>query len=52
VRNYSRLPQSTRDKLAETKVGPAPPSLADTVAGIPRAAAQARAEATPDQAAR
>lgn len=50
VQNYSPLAKSTRDKLAETKVAsPAPPTAAaDYTAAIPRAAAQARAEAPRD----
>jgi hypothetical protein len=48
VQNYSPLPRNTRDKLGETKVGPAAPASTDFVASIPRAAAQARAEAPRD----
>ena len=53
VQNYSPLPKTTRDQLADTKIGPlAPIAAADITAGLPAAAAQARAEATPDQAVR
>jgi hypothetical protein len=49
VQNYSRLPQATRERLAETKVAPREPqAFRDIAAQIPRAAAEARAEAQRD----
>jgi hypothetical protein len=48
VENYARLSKAMRDRLAETKVGPAAPSPAaaeDITASIPAGAANARAEA-------
>jgi hypothetical protein len=48
VQNYSPLAKSTRDMLAGTKVGSPTPATTDFTASIPRAAAQARAEAPRD----
>jgi Protein of unknown function (DUF2865) len=50
VQNYSPLAKNTRDMLAGTKVGSPtqPTASADYTATIPRAAAQARAEALRD----
>ena len=48
VENYSRLSKTMRDKLAETRIAPAPPPVAsadDITASIPAAARKARAQA-------
>jgi hypothetical protein len=52
VQNYSALAKSTRDTLAATKVRSPAQSAMSYTTGLPPAAAQARAEATLDQAAR
>ncbi|MCF8476243.1 MAG: DUF2865 domain-containing protein [Pseudolabrys sp.] len=45
VQNYTRLSKAMRDRLTETKVGPAAPETADLTASIPTVAARARAAA-------
>jgi hypothetical protein len=54
VQNYSPLPKSTRDRLAETRIASPSPqtAAADPLSGIPLAAAQAHAEVPSTQSAR